>query len=91
MVVTMTKADASIKVTREVRDRLAKLSDEYGGITLSKTLDLLITEHERARRRAEVFAAYDRLRQDPEAWADYNAEVEEWAELGAETVRRSGE
>jgi hypothetical protein len=51
----------------------------------------MLTEHEHARMKADVLAAYDRLRQDPEAWADYLAEVEEWAELGAETVRRSGE
>jgi ABC-type taurine transport system substrate-binding protein len=89
MVVTMAKADASIKVTREVRDKLAKLSDEYGGTTLSKTLDLLIREHEHARMKAEILAQYDRLRRDPEAWADYLAEVEEWAELGAATVRQS--
>jgi macrodomain Ter protein organizer (MatP/YcbG family) len=88
---TMGKADASIKVTREVRDRLAKIADEYGGTTLSQALDRLMAEHEQARQQAGVLAAYDRLRQDPEAWADYLAEVEEWAELGAETVRRSGE
>jgi hypothetical protein len=36
---TMSMADASIKVTRKVRDRLGKIAEEYGGTTLNEALD----------------------------------------------------
>lgn len=43
------------------------------------------------RDRHHILAAYERLRARPDDWASYVGELAEWAEVGAESVRRSGE
>ncbi|MFI6448900.1 hypothetical protein [Kitasatospora sp. NPDC050543] len=65
----------TIKVQSDVRDDLARLAaDDLGGVTLNAAVAHLITEH----RKAAVLAAYARLQADPEAWADYENELDEW-------------
>lgn len=78
----------TVKVPGDVRDALARVArDDFGGVTLGRALRALIEEHTKRR----ILEAYERLRARPEEWASYTGELEEWAELGAETVRRSGE
>lgn len=61
----------TIKISAELRDRLANLAaEDYGGVTLAETLRRLLAEHE---ERA-VLAAYDRLRANDEEWAAYRDE-----------------
>lgn len=38
-----------------------------------------------------ILEAYEQLRARPDDWASYVGELEEWADLGAETVRQSGD
>jgi hypothetical protein len=61
----------TIKITGELRDRLARVSsDDYGSSTLAETLQRLLDEHE----EHAALAAYDRLRADDAEWASYQAE-----------------
>jgi hypothetical protein len=79
----------TMKVQTEVRDRLARIAaEDYRGATLSDALALLVSEHERARARQEIAAAYARLQADPQAWAGYVAELEEWDGVTADDAER---
>jgi hypothetical protein len=61
----------TIKITTELRDRLARLaSEDYGGATLAEALRRLLAEHE----EREALAAYERLRADEDEWASYRNE-----------------
>ncbi|MFB9723563.1 hypothetical protein [Planobispora longispora] len=60
----------TIKISTDLRDRLAGVAAEYGGATLADTLRRLIDEHE----EQAVLAAYDQLRADPAEWASYREE-----------------
>jgi hypothetical protein len=60
----------TIKISTDLRDRLADVAAEYGGATLADTLRHLIDEHE----EQAALAAYDRLRADPAEWASYREE-----------------
>ncbi|GAT66041.1 hypothetical protein HS048_27045 [Planomonospora sp. ID91781] len=57
----------TIKISTDLRDRLAEVAAEYGGATLADTLQHLIDEHE----EQAALAAYDRLRADSAEWASY--------------------
>ncbi|MFF1870285.1 hypothetical protein [Kitasatospora herbaricolor] len=78
----------TIKVQSNVRDELAHLAaDELGGVTLGAALEHLLTEH----RKAQVLAAYTRLHTNPEAWADYQSELNEWDTAAAGEGPSGGE
>jgi hypothetical protein len=69
----------TIKLQGEVRDRLARVaSDEFGGASMSETVERLLAEHEEAQLARQIAQAYARLREDPEAWASYTSELDEW-------------
>ncbi|MFF5211525.1 hypothetical protein [Streptosporangium sp. NPDC000396] len=57
----------TVKVTTDLRDRLAGTADEYGGATLADTVRRLVDEHE----ERTALAAYERLRADLAEWASY--------------------
>lgn len=64
-------ATTSVRISSTTRDRLGALArDQYGGISQEAALNRLIDEHEMSR----VHAAYERLRNDPDQWADYQQE-----------------
>ncbi len=67
-------AMTTVKISTETRDKLAKLA-----AARKRPMSEVLTEIvERERRRAfleDANAAYARLRADPEAWADYQAEI----------------
>ena len=68
-------AMTTIKVQAEVRDELARLAaGDLGGVTLGTALEHLLAEH----RKTQILAAYARLQADPEAWAGYQSELDEW-------------
>lgn len=65
----------TIKVESAIRDDLARVAaDELGGVSLNAALSHLLIEH----RKAAVLAAYARLAADPQAWSDYEQELDEW-------------
>ena len=60
--------------THEQLRRLAAARNESIGKVVAAAVDRLDEE----QFWAEVHAAYDRLRTDPEAWASYVSEIQEW-------------
>ncbi|MDP9369355.1 MAG: toxin-antitoxin system protein [Chloroflexota bacterium] len=67
-------AMTTVKISTETRDKLAALAAARKR-PMSEVLAEIV---ERERRRAfleEANAAYARLRAEPEAWADYQAEI----------------
>jgi hypothetical protein len=75
----------TMKIQSELRDRLARIAaEEYPGATLSDVVARLVAEHEQARVRREISAAYGRLQDDPEGWAGYIAELDEWDSVTAD-------
>lgn len=67
-------SSTTIRMTTGTRDRLSAVARQYG-TSQENALNRLIDEHE----MQQVHAAYARLRADPEAWADYQAELAAWA------------
>jgi hypothetical protein len=79
----------TMKIQADVRDHLARIAtEEFPGATLSEVLARLLAEHEQARTRREIAAAYARLQDDPTSWADYVAEIEEWDAVTADDAER---
>ncbi|WP_239375948.1 hypothetical protein [Frankia sp. Cj5] len=76
----------TIKITTELRDRLAGVSADLGGVTLAETLQCLVSEHE---ERAAL-AAYDRLRADEPEWASYLEESRLTDNAAGDWLRRDG-
>jgi hypothetical protein len=69
----------TMKIQSAVRDRLARLAaEDYAGATMSDALAQLIAEHEQDRIRRQIAAGYARLQDDPEQWAGYVGELDEW-------------
>ena len=69
----------TMKLQSEVRDRLARVAaEDFAGATLSEALARLLAEHEQAQTQRAITAAYARLRQDPDQWASYTSELDEW-------------
>ena len=66
-----------LRVTDETREKVLRIGrEEFGGASADETIRRLIDEHWKAR----AVAAMDRFRQDdPQAWADYLVEAEEFA------------
>lgn len=63
----------TIKVNSDTRDRLAGVAREQG-VSNDTALQHLIDEHE----MNQVHAAYARLQEDPQAWAAYTRDLDEW-------------
>jgi len=65
-------ATTTVRLDSRTRDRLATVArDHFGGVSQEAALNRLIDEYE----MRQVHAAYARLRDDPEAWADYEQEL----------------
>lgn len=66
----------TMRVSAETRDRVMQVaSSDYGGASADETLQRLLDEH--WERRA--LEAVDRFREeDPDGWAEYLAEADQW-------------
>ncbi|MGQ0778433.1 MAG: hypothetical protein ACT4NY_29165 [Pseudonocardiales bacterium] len=65
-------ATTTVRLDSRTRDRLATVAREhFGGVSQEAALNRLIDEYE----MRQVHAAYARLRDDPEQWADYEREL----------------
>ena len=73
-----------LRVTDETREKVLRIGrEEFGGASADETIRRLIDEHWKAR----AVAAMDGYRQnDPQGWADYLAEAEEFAGADAPIV-----
>lgn len=62
----------SVRVDSRTRDRIAAVArEDFGGISQEAALNRLLDEHE----MSQVHAAYARLRDDPDRWAEYRNEL----------------
>lgn len=70
-----------LRVSAETRERILRIGrEEFGGASADETVRRLIDEH----WQATAIAAVRRYREsDPQGWADYVAEAEEWAGVDA--------
>ena len=80
----MTPKSTTIRVSLDQRSRLRSLAEERNA-SLSATLDAALESLRRDDFYRRMAEAEDRLRSDPEAWASYRREREEWldADLGS--------
>jgi len=69
--------NTTISIDRKDHEGLAELAKQ-AGLTLGEMVHRLV-ERERTRRFwKEANAAYQKLRDDPKAWAEYRQEFAEW-------------
>lgn len=69
-------AKKTVKLDKEAHASLKKMAEE-DGLTLTEELSTLVEEKRRQRMFDQADEAYAQLREDEEAWADYQEEVEE--------------
>lgn len=67
----------TIRVSVEARDRLQERATKERR-SVGDVLDAMIWQVEEDRYWEEMRSAVDRLRADPVAWAEYQAEIELW-------------
>ena len=58
-------------------------AEDFDGVTFNEALKRLLREH----RHQKVREDFARLQQDPEEWASYMAEVDEWERAGVADLR----
>jgi hypothetical protein len=79
----------SIKIQSEVREHLSRVAaEDFPGATLSQTVAELLAEHDRSQLRRHISAAYARLRENPQEWEAYGAELDEWDGVTADGTER---
>jgi hypothetical protein len=73
-----------LRVSDETRERVLRIGrEEFGGASADETIRRLIDEH----WQATAIAAVRRYRErDPQGWADYLDETQEWAGVEAPIV-----
>ncbi len=68
-------ASTSIRVDRETHDKLKEIAGKEIA-SLGRVIDDLITSYERAEFRRQMQEDFRKLREDPVAWAEYQAETD---------------
>jgi hypothetical protein len=71
---------ALIRVSAETRDKLARIAESQNS-SIGDVVEAAASKLERDLFWKQVNEAYDRLKADPEAWADYQAELAMWDSL----------
>lgn len=70
-----------LRVSDETRENILRIGrEDFGGASADETIRRLIDEHWKARA---VAAMEHYRRHDPQGWADYLAEAEEFGRAGA--------
>ena len=67
----------TVRIQEETRDRLAEMAQKSGQ-PMTDVLDEAVKQLERKRFFDEMNRRYAELREDPEAWAEIEAERAEW-------------
>ena len=71
------RAHMSVRVDRDTYDRLVELARE-ADISLARLIAHSIDVYDRVTMAEESNVAYARLREDPDAWADWQSELAVW-------------
>jgi predicted transcriptional regulator len=64
----------TVRVSTATRDLIARLATEKG-MTMTAVVEEAVDDYRRKKFFEDLHAAVERTRADPEAWADYQAEV----------------
>src|SRR5690349_21822796 len=67
----------SVRIDRATYDRLVELAHEQQ-IPIARVIARAVDTYDRVTMAEESNAAYARLREDPEAWAEWQAELSLW-------------
>lgn len=76
-------ATTTVRVKTTTHNALRELASERGQ-TLSETLDDLVEADRRRRLFEAANASWAALREDPEAWAEWQAELALWETTSAD-------
>lgn len=76
-------ATTTVRIKPDTHRRLKDLASADNA-SLSDMLDRVVKEEERRRFWKAVNDSYERLRADPEAWAEWQAEVALWETTSAD-------
>jgi predicted DNA-binding ribbon-helix-helix protein len=71
------RGHVSVRVDRATYDRLVELAREQH-IAIGRVIARAVDNYDRISMAEESNAAYARLRMDPAAWADWQAELSLW-------------
>jgi predicted DNA-binding ribbon-helix-helix protein len=71
------RAHMSVRVDRDTYDRLVELARE-ADIPLTRLIARALDVYDRVTMAEESNVAYARLREDPDAWADWQSELTVW-------------
>jgi hypothetical protein len=73
----------SMQLDSGLRDRLAEIAEhDFEGVTLGEAVRRLVREHEIKL----IMAQYEKLRANPEEWASYQAELDEWDSTASDGI-----
>lgn len=68
-------ATTSMQLDSELRDELATIAErDFQGAPLGEAVKQLVKEHKINR----IVQRYEEMRADPDEWASYQAELDEW-------------
>lgn len=70
-------ATTSIRIDRTAHERLKQIAEKEHS-SLSGVINELLDRYEQEEFRRAVHEGFRRLREDPEEWADYKRELQEW-------------
>lgn len=77
MAFTFPYTSGMLRVSDETRERVLRIGrEEFGGASADETIRRLIDEHWQA---TAIAAVRDYRERDPQGWADYIDEAQEWA------------
>lgn len=71
------RGHVSVRVDRAAYDRLVELAQEQH-IAIARVIARAVDTYDRISMAEESNDAYGRLRMNPEAWADWQAETSPW-------------
>jgi len=83
----MAAASTTVRVTRETRERLARLA-ESRGLTTPDLIEELAKRSEEDALLDRMNAHYEALRSDPSAWEEHVRERELWDNTLADGLER---
>jgi len=72
-----TKQSTTVRISEQAHRSLREMA-EQSGEPMQAVLDTVIEQGRRQRFLVECYAAYAALRQDPQAWGEYQKELAVW-------------
>jgi predicted transcriptional regulator len=67
----------TIRISKKAHDTLRELAAKTN-TTMAAIVEVAVREYQKRKYWEEYHAAYEALRANPEAWADYQEEIKAW-------------